>query len=664
MPSQYQLFLIEDDEDIALLIQRSLERAGHQLTRCRTAADALIVLSHGKFDLVILDQVLPDMSGLELLKRLSQENVTVPVLMVTAHGDEELATRSLQAGVLDYLVKDHALTFLAELPRRVEECITQFQLRQLNRLLVQSLESAGDGIMITDLQGNILHVNQGLIEMSGYSREELLGRKPSLLKSGQHSPELYSQMWKAILSRNVWQGELFNRRKDGRFFEVSLTISPIVDGQGRLTHFVGIQRDISERKQLHQQVLQAQKMQSIGTLAGGVAHEFNNLLAGISGYASLGIREPELTPILKEFLQHILDLSERAALLTQQLLAFARKPALTRRPTSLGQLLRDTASLVDRTMHIEVEVELPPTITAEQQLIVEADANQLQQAIINLTLNAKDATKQRLIHEAESTEVLLEGAMSPVRYRASAVNLEEEIPAFPQSIYPGDYVVIEVEDQGTGMSPDVVEQALDPFFTTKEVGSGTGLGLSVVFGIMQAHSGSMTLRTVEGKGTTVSLYLPRLETAQVHSRKVIATSDSWQISDPVVGSQATILVIDDEQAVLDVVTRFLEIAGHQVISMTSGEAGLAYVQQHGLPDLVILDLLMPKENSRVTFQKFRERSAQLPVLVCTGTMSSEDVQPLLDEGASGLLRKPFRMTELWHTISETLENASQLSKES
>ncbi len=322
MTEALRLFVIEDDDDTALLIRRHLERAGHTVTRCRTGADALIVLSHTAFDLVLLDQSLPDMLGLDLLRCLGREGISVPVLMVTAANEAEIATAALRRGALDYIVKDTALTFLGELPKRVTESVTRHRLEQMNRLLIQALESARDGIMITDLQGTILNVNHALERLTGYSRQDLLGQTPRVLKSSVHRPELYDQMWRTILARRSWQGELTNRKKDGTLFQSSMTISPIVDSHGRLTHFVGIQRDITEHKQLERALLQAQKMQSVGTLAGGVAHEFNNLLAGINGYASLGLREPEVAPTLREFLQRIVDLSERAALLTRQLLAF------------------------------------------------------------------------------------------------------------------------------------------------------------------------------------------------------------------------------------------------------------------------------------------------------------------------------------------------------
>jgi PAS domain S-box-containing protein len=644
MKDAFRLFLIEDNDDIALLIRKSLERAGHHVARCRSAADALIVLGHTSFDLVVLDQRLDEtMSGLDLMTTLTREGIAVPVLMVTAYGDERLATRVLRAGALDYIVKDPALTYLAELPKRVSESVTRHRLEQMNRLLIQALESAHDGIMITDLQGTILKVNQALEQLTGYSRQELLGQTPRLFKSNVHGPEVYAHLWRTILARGCWQGELTNRRKDGTLFQTSLTVSPIVDNQGRLTHFVGIQRDITEHKRLERQLLQAQKMQSVGTLAGGVAHEFNNLLAGINGYAALGLREADASPTIREFLQNVVDLSERAAVLTRQLLAFARKPALTRQRTSMAELVQGTAALVQRTLHQEVEVEVA---SGNAALVVEADANQLQQALVNLALNARDAA---LPENRPPGEVPVP---APIRFRVNRVVLEQERPGFPQHVPPGDYVALEVEDRGCGMPQEVLNQALDPFFTTKEVGRGTGLGLPMVFGIVQGHQGFLTIESSPGQGTRVTLYLPRLASAERPLR--VSVANQQEVLEPESTPGHSILVIDDEEAVLDVVRRFLQIAGHQVTCATSGQEAIELLAHGRAVDLVILDLMMPREDAATTFQRLRQRRPGVPVLLCTGLPMAEPAPALLRDGARGLIRKPFRMNELWYAVKRAL----------
>lgn len=652
MTEALRLFLIEDDDNAALLVRKELERAGHQVTRCRTAADALIVLGHSAFDLVLLDQRLPDLPGMDLLSVLAREGISVPVLMVTGFGDEQLATRVMQAGALDYIVKDPQLNFLRELPKRVSESVTRYRLQQMNRLLIQALESARDGIMITDLQGTILNVNQALEQMTGYTRQELIGQSPRLLKSGSHPPELFAELWQTILARRSWQGELTNRRKDGSILPVSLTVSPILDGHGQMTHFVGIERDITERKQLERQLMQAQKMQSVGTLAGGVAHEFNNLLAGMNGYASLGLREQGLTSTLREFLQNIVGLSERAAVLTRQLLTFARKPALSRQMLAMAELIRSTTDLVTRTLRLDVRLELRELTDAGQPLLVAADANQLQQALVNLALNARDAlmdAEPGASRRAPRSEGLLQG----ITFRLRSMLLTSVLPAFPQQVPPGDYVVVEVADQGRGMTPDVLGQALDPFFTTKDVGQGTGLGLPMVFGIVQGHQGYLTIESVVDRGTTVGLYLPRL-TGPLQADDQRPLFEAGQVLEPESGPGQSILVVDDEEAVRDVVCRFLEIAGHRVAGTSSGWEALEVLANGQKFDLVILDLMMPREDGASTFLRLRQQQPALPVLLCTGLSDTETAPELLRAGAVSLIRKPFRMNELWYAVEQAL----------
>ena len=490
MSDGLRLLLVEDDDDVALMMRKALERAQHHVTRHRSAQEAVASLEREPFDLLLLDHYLPDMPGLQMLDLLREKSIATPALIVTAYGDEQLATRALHAGALDYIVKDPALNFLNELPKRAVESVTRHRLQQFNGLLIAALESAGDGILITDRTGTILHVNRALERITGYSRAELLDHNPRMLKSGATPPEVYAALWQAITAGATWQGELTDRRKDGSLYEVSQTVSPIVDGQGQATHFISIHRDITERKQLERQLAQAQKIQSIGTLASGVAHEFNNLLAGITGYASLAVEEaPPVGPI-REFLQQVLDLSERAAVLTRQLLAFARKPPMVRRSTDLVELVCSTADFATRTLRTPVTVEIAPNLPPA---IVEGDRAQLQQALVNLAINARDAAA--------------DGATMVFRLRQEVGAAPQ--PTFPDALPAGDFLVLEVCDAGCGMSSEVLSQALDPFFTTKEVGQGTGLGLPVVFGIVHAHQGFLTITSRPDQGTSVALYLPR-----------------------------------------------------------------------------------------------------------------------------------------------------------
>jgi CheY-like chemotaxis protein len=215
----------------------------------------------------------------------------------------------------------------------------------------------------------------------------------------------------------------------------------------------------------------------------------------------------------------------------------------------------------------------------------------------------------------------------------------------------GDYVEVEVEDRGIGMTPDVLNQALDPFFTTKEVGKGTGLGLPMVFGIVQGHQGYLTIDTAPRRGTRVSLYLPRAVPSEAVPP---AGAEDSEVVEPETTPNRSILVIDDEEAVLDVVRRFLQIAGHSVSCATSGQDGLEQLGNGRPCDLIILDLMMPRENAVTTFHRLRQRRPDVPILLCTGLPHAEPVRELLDIGAAGLIRKPFRMNELWFAVNQAL----------
>ncbi len=686
MKESLHLFVVEDDEASLLLMRRVLERAGHRVTACRTAADALIVLGSSTFDLMLLDNRLPDMTGAELLQAMDADRLSVPVLMVTGYGDEELAARVLRAGALDYLVKDIGQNFLRELPKRVTEAHTRHRLQQTNRLLSDALESAQDGVMITDLQGRIIHVNHALEKLTGYERQEMLGRNIAefglpLAELGfragtpdarahpaSERTELRGPRADVVLRPRLsatgqglrwrgWQGEYTNVRKDGSSYDVSVSVSPLVDDRGRLTHFVAIQRDVSGDKHLRQQLLQAQKMQSVGNLAGGVAHEFNNILAGICGYAALGLKTERAGPV-KDFFQYIADLGERAAKLTRQLLTFARRPALIRQPIELAALVRTTMSLLAPTIRNEIRLDLqtPAALgdqlgdqlddTSGDGLLVEADSNQLQQALLNLALNAKDAMPENGV----------------ISFRVRHQTLADIMPGHPEPIPPGDYAVIEVADTGCGMTSEVLSQALDPFFTTKEIGKGTGLGLPLVYGIVRGHHGYLDIRTTPGQGTRVSLYLPRLAPAQPRSDSAEGLVVHEAPADT--GPRRKIVVIDDEPAVREVVQRFLEVAGHEVTPASSAtEAFEKHAAELAVAELVVQDWLIPKESGLETLRGLQTLRPGMPVIVLSGYLHEELAENLLAQGVADVIRKPFHMTDLWSAINRAFATGSPATAE-
>ncbi len=632
MPESYRLFLVEDDENIAFLMRRYLERAGYQVTHCRSGSDALIVLQNQQFHLVILDNKLPDMPGLELLKTLNREGIATPVLFITGYGDQLLAADVLRAGALDYVVKDNDRQFLPELPKRVRESVLRYRLQQTNRLLIAALESARDGVIVTDLHGIVVHVNQALETMLGTCRDVILGRHYYEILREENSAHPLKDLWSQVLEEGGWQGDLSVKRSDGSLVDISLTCSPIFGDRNQRTNFVIILRDVGDQKKMERQLVQAQKMQSVGTLAGGVAHEFNNLLAGVQGYASLALRDTQLAPLTREFLQNVVQLADRAAHLTRQLLAFARKPALSRMPTHVDYLLFSTRDLVQRTLNVQVDVEIGSVPPSNPRWNLTIDGNQLQQVLVNLTLNARDAMNKP--------------AKTPIVYRLTQQVLSETKPAFPQPVPAGEYVLIQVIDRGNGMTPEILQQSVDPFFTTKDVGEGTGLGLSVVFGIMTGHQGYLTIESEAGVGTKVGLYLsaePAFPAVEMDSAPTLTNETI-----PLLGHR--VLVVDDEPSVQDVIRRFLEIAGHEITAVSSGRAAMERLDAGEEIDLIILDLMIPKEEGFANYRQIRRLRPEVPILLCTGLVQNEQASQLLGEGATELLRKPFRMHDLWEAV--------------
>jgi PAS domain S-box-containing protein len=619
-----RIFLLLPDGEICDRVRASLNSPEFDCAWCRSVSDALIVLIHGKFDLLVSQAALPAGSGLDVLGALDEEGIEIPSLMFLGPEDASLS-RNWTGQFCDFLPLSE--DFAANLPGRARNAVAKHRLEQANRIYIAALESARDGIMITDLQGVVLHVNRALESLTGFSRDELVGRPSQILCASAPNSDLHERLWLAIKQRASWQGELAERRKDGSWFDVSLTVSPILDSRGRLTHCVAIERDITSRKVMENRLVHAQKMQSLGTLAGGVAHEFNNLLTGILGYAGLALTQGDEQEARKEFIQEIVSLAERAAGLTKQMLAYARKSPMNRQALPVVSLVRQTAELVERTLHQRLELE---NFEAAAAWCINADANQLEQVLINLILNARDALEDE---------------------KAVAVGIQQEKlsasrTGFPDNVPPGDYVVLEVRDTGHGMTPEVLSRAVDPFFTTRPVGKGTGMGLSVVLGIVHNHHGFLTIESRAGEGTSVRVYLPRLEEVVQEA----APPDSFIEPEPI--SPARILVHDDEAAVLEVVRRYLEDAGHHVVCASDESEVLNLARQASVLDMAILDQFPQGPIVGTLAGRLLELRPRLPILFCPGR--PPDDQDAEHAEKQRVLWKPFRMNELGFAVQELL----------
>ena len=502
---------------------------------------------------------------------------------------------------------------------------------EAQRRLATAVEQAAEAIVITDKQGTIQYVNPAFGRITGYPRDDVIGKNPRILKSGEHDEEFYKELWDTISRGDIWAGRLINKRQDGSLYQEDATISPVLDASGRIVNYVAVKRDVTREVELHNQLVHAQKMESLGTMAGGIAHDFNNLLTVILGYSELLQADEGLPERVRADLQKILYAGRNGADLVKRLLTFGRKAETKPRPLNLNQELKQLQKLLQRTIAKMIRVELH---LAEGLHAIHADPGQLEQILLNLAVNAEHAMREagRLILETEN------------------VTLDEDYCSTHLEANPGHYVLLTVSDTGRGMDKQVLEHIFEPFFTTKGPGEGTGLGLAMVFGIVKAHGGYIRCYSEPGVGTTFRMYFPAIRgefRKDEETLSVLAKSE---------GGHETILLVDDEEFVRSLGERILRTVGYQVITACSGKEALeVYRQQQSKPDLVILDLIMPEMGGTECLQFLLAEAPGVKVIIASGFSPNGPSKAALEEGAKGFVKKPYDIRELLKAVREVLD---------
>jgi PAS domain S-box-containing protein len=495
--------------------------------------------------------------------------------------------------------------------------------------LGRAVEHAGESIVVTDPAGTIVDVNPAFETASGYSAAEAIGQNSRILKSGHQDAAFYRRMWETLRRGDVWKGRIVNRRKDGALYQEDATISPVRDSAGRLCHYVAVKRDVTHEMQLERQLAQAQKMEAIGRLAGGVAHDFNNLLGVISGYSELARRKLGDDHPLSAKLDEILKAADRAAGLTRQLLAFSRRQVLQPTVLDLNALVTDVQKMLGRLIGEDVRLatSLDPALDR-----VRADAGQLEQVLMNLAVNARDAMPDggRLGIETRNAE------------------LDEAYAAGHVPIPPGSYVMLAVSDTGTGMDAETQARAFEPFFTTKGVGQGTGLGLSMVYGIVKQSGGYIWCYSEPGVGTTFKIYLPRVEDALSPTRRV-------QAALPRPGTE-TLLLIEDDAALRELLCETLGEGGYTVLVADGGTKALTIASEYsGTIHMIVTDVVMPGLNGREAVAQVKAVRPEAAVLFISGyTDDAIARHGVLDPGVH-FLSKPFGTNELLGKVRGILD---------
>ncbi len=498
------------------------------------------------------------------------------------------------------------------------------------RKLQRAVEQSADLIVITDYEGIIEYVNPAFERLTGFTRKEVIGRNPRILKSGEQGPEFYGDLWQTIRSGGVFRGILANRKKTGEIFFVEKTIAPVRDEQDRITHFISNDRDISERRRLEAQLQQAQKMDAIGKLAGGVAHDFNNLLLVISANAELALDALENDHPLRRHLQEVLAASRRAADLTRQLLAFSRKQMQVLQLLDINAVIQQISKMLPRLIGEDIELTVLPGSNLGS---VKADPVQIEQIIMNLAINARDAMPGGGKLTIETSVVTLDGSYS----QHNAI------------VPPGEYVLLAVTDTGYGISPEHIDHVFEPFYTTKAEGKGTGLGLATVYGIVKQNRGFVWVYSEIDVGTTFKIYFPSVRLAH-HRIPQIKTVEACR------GGGETVLLVEDENAVRQSTGEFLSRNGYHVMEAQNGEEALRIAREYiGPVDLMISDVVMPQMGgARIAEQLAKERPG-MRVLFMSGYAESTVARHGVIDVRSCFIQKPFTLKGLACKVREVLD---------
>lgn len=666
---------VDDKAENRYLVEALLR--GHGLTVFSAAhgGEALEILAREPVDCILSDILMPVMDGFELCRRLkaNPRYCHIPFIVFTATytgpQDEAFARK---IGAAKFLLKPCEPEVLVAAVRQVLASVTttppppppvvdngeEEVLKLYNERLVRKLEqkmleleqeidartkaeevlrrsesnyrqlfhSIRDAILVSDIDRHIVNCNPAFIDLFGYGLEEVQGQKTLMLYD---DTEKYPQLGEALASLIDDPSQIHQirfRKKNGEIFPGEVNLFRLFDEQQRMTGYVGLIRDVTQRsqaeaqrQQLEGQLRQAQKMESIGRLAGGVAHDYNNMLSIILGYAQMALNKSKQGQPLHDYLMQIVDAAQRSAEMTRKLLGFARKQPIIPREVDLNQTVAGMLKMLGRLIGERFTLLWQPQ---EELWPVLIDPSQVDQILANLCVNARDA--------------MCEGGT--IRITTAMASLKEGRRLSHGHLPAGDWVVLSVADEGCGIEPLVQEQMFEPFFTTKEEGEGTGLGLATVYGIVQQNNGCIDVRSRPLQGTTISLYLPRLLASRQETGKA-------PISIPR-GQGETILLVEDEEGILQSTSGLLTSLGYTVLATTRPTEAIRLARAASASlHLLLADVVMPEMSGEELAMLLRASSPQLPCLFMSGY--ADGLSTLVADLAAGpCIRKPFSIEEL------------------
>lgn len=636
-----RVLLIEDNPGDRRLLQellRDVVSVHIQLNYADSLGQGIQSLSETRFDLVLLDLFLPDSQGLATFTELYQQERRVPIVVTTGLNDETLALNAVQAGAQDYLVKGQITGEL--LVRSIRYGIERKRAEQKIREQAALLDIATDAILVRSVQNQILFWNKGAERLYGWTSEEALGQATTALLFKPGVLDQFQLAQQQLVLENEWQGELNQVTKTGRDIVVESRWTLVRDDADQPQFILVVNTDVTAKKQLEAQFFRAQRLESIGTLASGIAHDLNNILTPVLTTAQLlQMKASNLDERSLRMLQVLETNARRGAEIIKQVLSFARGTEGSDTVLQVGHLIRDIQQIIRETFpkSIELDLNIPHDLWT-----ITGNPTQIHQVLMNLCVNARDAMAEGGKLEISAENLILDEDYLRNHLEAKASNyLEAKV---------GKYLVVTVADSGSGISPELLDRIFEPFFTSKEVGLGTGLGLSTALGIIKSHRGFITVSSTLGQGTQFSLFLPA----------VIAT-DRSEISstETLAGHQELILVVDDEAPICEVTKASLEAYNYRVLTACDGLEAIALYAQHQTDiRLVVIDMMMPSLDGATTFRILQKINPQVRVIAVSG-LPYHNVK-LTSVGSlviQSFLPKPYTIEELINAVHEALQTA-------
>ena len=623
---------LEDNPTDAELMRGMLEAAGVDcaIRRVETREAFQSALEREQFDLVISDFTLPSFDGLSALTICRHKKPELPFIFVSGTIGEDAAVESLKRGATDYVIKDRLSRLAASVERAVQEAQSRAERLQADEKIREQaalLDKARDAICVMDMEFTILYWNHGAERLYGWSVEEAVGQSAhDLLFRGNVS--LLLDAVKQLIRQNEWQGELRKNSKDGRENVVESRWTLLRDALGRPKSILLIDSDITEKKQIEAQLFRTQRVQSIGAVAGGIAHDLNNMLAPILMVTEL-LRDELTSEQSRKMLDTAKASAQRGAEMVKQILAFARGAGGEPKTIQLKHLVNEMVRLIGDTFPRSIQVE---SRVDKELCPILGDAAQFNQVLLNLCVNARDAMPGGGTLQIGADNAVLEGKRTPM---------------LPEPV-SGKFVVLSVVDTGCGIPPELLGRIFEPFFTTKEPGKGTGLGLSTVLSIVKAHHGFVEVVSEVGKGTIFEVYLPA--TTKADSEVIKSAAPVMQM-----GRGEIILLVDDEAAVLEITKTTLEAFNYRVITAKDGaEALILYQQRVGEIDVVITDMEMPVMDGEALVREIRKTAPNAKVVCISGLEAEAKGMDMSHLKPQAFLTKPYSTETLLTALHQVV----------